>query len=151
MRLTRREGGGFLLVGAGAEPIEAVPDGNGLALRCGQRSGRARPAFGGRGAIVRWNDGDDEESGIVITWGDDATGPASVLLDDGRLLRIAAAGLAPARVEVTRWDVPGTYVEAAPDADGWRLVPTPAGKALGGLAEVALATGYEIGRRDAWF
>ena len=151
MRLTRREGGGFRLDGAGV-PVEGVPESGSIVIRSGERSWRMRPNASGSGAVGEPRDGAREDETLVITWPrDDASGAASVLLPDGQAFRVATAGLAHPTLEVSRWDGPGPYLAARPHDAGWSVELTPSGAAMDGSEEIVIATCFEIGRRDGWW
>ena len=142
MRLTGRDGGGFRLTGAGA-PVEGTLESGALVIVSGERSFRFETEASGGCAVG---------GAIVISWPqDDPAAASSVLLEDGRLFRVAARGLSQPEVDVRRWDGIGPYLVARPEAGAWSMQPTAAGEAMAGFEEIVIAACCEIGRRDGWW
>ena len=109
------------------------------------------------GRTATWAEIDDGSGDVaaVVTWeageAGDAGAPASLLLADGRLFRIALAALDPPAFHVGRYDLTGAYLSASSERGGWRIEPTVAGEGIASLHEIVIATCYEIGRRSGWF
>jgi hypothetical protein len=57
-------------------------------------------------------------------------GGSWVLLDDGRLFRIARRGPGETGLDLCGWETPGAYLTARPEGTGWSIAPTAAGTAL---------------------
>ena len=76
--------------------------------------------------------------------------PASVLLADGRLFRLAMMGASDPRVELGRWDVPGAYVVGRPVPGAWEWERTAAGAALVAPPELWILACAELLRLDGW-
>jgi len=152
VRLTRRRDGGFRMEGVGAAPIDGVPDDAGFVL-AGAGPWRLTWSATERGFIL--NDlagGASGEVGRTASIGlEPVLAPASVLLADGRLFRLAMIGASDPRVELGRWDVPGAYLLGRPESGGWDLERTAAGEALYAPPELWILACVEIGRLDGWF
>jgi hypothetical protein len=133
VRLTRLPGGGFRVGGVQETPIVA-------------------PTVAERGwLLTSIENGSEREAGWSTSSSAPVASPASVLLADGRLFRLAAVGLSDLRVELGRWDVPGAYVVGRPSEGGWELSRTAAGEALDAPPELWILTCAEIGRLDGWY
>jgi hypothetical protein len=152
VRLTRLPGGGFRVGGVHATPIDARPEAGGFAVD-GEGSWRLTPADAGRGwVLTRIENGTARDGGWSTTSSPPpVASPASVLLPDGRLFRLAAVGLSEPRIELGRWDLPGAYVVGRPLEGGWELSRTAAGEALDAPPELWILTCAEIGRLDGWY
>lgn len=61
---------------------------------------------------------------------DDARGTSYLLLDDGRLFRIAGRGPGETGLDLCGWETPGAYLTARPEDGRWRIAPTAAGELL---------------------
>jgi hypothetical protein len=139
--------------GAAATPVDGVPDGGGFKLA---------------GAVAAWRlSWSDEERGWLLSEETSTTlvevgrttsmgaeailSPASVLLADGRLFRLAMTGASSPRFELGRWDVPGAYLVGRSDGGAWELTRTAAGEAQNAPIELVILTCAEIGRLDGWF
>ncbi len=150
VRLTRLPGGGFRVEGAGAVAIDAVPDDAGFSVSGG---GAWRLAWSAseRGWILERKDAARSEAGRTTTIvPDQATGPSIVLLEDGRLFQLTPAGLSDPRVELSRFDVPGSYLVARRTDAGWGLERTTAGAALDAPIALWILVCAEIGRLEGW-
>lgn len=152
MRLTRRPGGGFRLEGPEWGPTEGAPDEAGYSVRGVERawSVRLRREEGCPPAWAEIDDGSGNGATVVTWQADDPGAPASVLLADGRLFRIALAEIDPPKLAVGRWDLTGAYLHASADEGAWRIETTVAGNGLPSLDEIVVATCFEIGRRAGW-
>src|SRR5512139_3237143 len=149
VRLTRRRDGGFRVDGLAAA-TDVVPRDGGFVIE-------GRPGW-----RLAWS---DAEHGWLLTDGEQArelgrttasgpgrtVAPSSVLLEDGRLFRLAWVGASEPRVELGRWDLPGAYLEGRPDAGAWELTKTPAGEAIDAGPELWILACAEIGRVDGWW
>ena len=152
VRLTRRPGGGFRVEGVSAAPIDGVPDETGF-LVTGAGTWRLTWSVAERGWLLhRLVGGLAEEAGqTTSSTPAPVSAPVSVLLEDGRLFRLAAIGLSDPRVELGRWDVPGAYVLGRHVSGGWELERTAAGVALEAPPELWILTCVELGRLDGWY
>ena len=56
-----------------------------------------------------------------------------LLLEDGRLFRIALEGPREPGYVLTGWETPGAYFVARPEPNGWRLEPQPSSWGLADL------------------
>lgn len=153
VRLTQRAGGGFRLDGAPAGPIEGAPESGAVVVRGGGRtwSVRLRRTDGRTCTWAEIDDGSGDGAAVVTWEAGDAGAPASLLLADGRLFRIALAALDPPAFHVGRYDLTGAYLSASSERGAWRIEPTVAGQGIASLHEIVIATCYEIGRRSGWF
>ena len=152
VRLTRRPDGGFRVDGVAATPIEGVPDDDGFAVT-GAGSWRLVWNATERGWLLhRLVGGQREEAGQTTASAPlPLAAPVSVLLEDGRLFRLAALGLSDPTVELGRWDVPGAYVVGHPVAGAWELERTAAGTALEAPPELWILTCVALGQLDGWY
>ena len=152
VRLTRRSDGGFRLEGALATPIDGVPDDTGFAVN-GPGSWRLTWIAAERGWVLhRLSGAQTEDAGQTTSSAPPPmAAPASVLLEDGRLFRLASFGMSEPRVELGRWDLPGAYVIGRPVAGAWELQRTAAGMALDAPPELWILTCVELGRLDGWY
>jgi len=152
VRLTRRPGDGFRIEGLAAVPIDGVPDDTGFVL-AGSGPWRLTWSATERGWLL--NDlagGSAVEVGRTTSIGlEPVLAPASVLLADGRLFRLAMIGASDPRVELGRWDVPGAYLVGRPTSGAWEFERTAAGEALFAPPELWILACVEIGRLDGWF
>ena len=151
MRVTRRPGGGFRLEGVSEAPIEAVPAATGFAVT-GGGSWHLTWEATERGWVLKRHDGAlSEEVGRTTSSSLGAVvAPASLLLEDGRLFRLAATGLSDPCVELSRWEGPGAYLVGRPSGGGWDLERTAAGLALDAPPELWILTCAELGRLEGW-
>ena len=152
VRLTRRPGGGFRMEGVAAAPIDGVPDDAGFVLS-GAGPWRLTWSATERGWLLNTLLGGPEGEVGRTTSSDlePVLAPASVLLADGRLFRLAMIGASDPRVELGRWDVPGAYVVGRPVSGAWELERTAAGVALEAPPELWILACVEIGRLDGWY
>ena len=60
-----------------------------------------------------------------------------LLLADGRLFRIVGRGPRDARFELLGWQMPGAYMIARPEPEGWRICPAPS---CGAIADTGVLT-----------
>ena len=102
------------------------------------------------GWVLRSRRGNDAEELGRTTRSREGDGglPASLLLDDGRLMRIVARMGHDSHVALIGDEVSGAYIEAAPRRDAWVLTRTAAGLelSLGTVGWLLLAA--EIARLD---
>lgn len=152
VRLTKLPGGGFRVDGVLATPLDAVPDGDGFMVG-GAGSWRLTWKVTERGWLLRRLSGDSTNEGEATTSSalPHGSAPISVMLEDGRLFRLAPVGLSELCVELGRWDVPGAYALSRPVAGGWDLERTAAGAALDAPPELWILTCAELGRLDGWY
>lgn len=152
MRLTRRAGGGFRLDGTPEGPIEGVPEADEFVVRGGGRTWnvRQRHEDGRKASCAEIDDGSGVGAAVVTWEAGDAGAPASLLLADGRLFRMALAELDPPKFHVGRWDLSGAYLSASSEGGTWRIETTVAGEGIASLHEIVIATCYDIGRRGGW-
>jgi hypothetical protein len=151
VRLTRLPGGGFRLEGVAETPIDALPGDTGFMVS-GGGSWRLAWNVSERGWLLKRQAGEISEDAGQTTASSlpQVIAPVSVLLEDGRLFRLAATGLSDPIVELTRWDGPGAYVAGRPVGGGWDLETTAAGAALDAPAELWILICAELGRLDGW-
>jgi hypothetical protein len=121
-------------------------------------------AAGGTAWQLRWSDeesgwllarsevdGSPSEAGrTTIGSNDGSHEPAALLLDDGRLFRLAMYGGSETRAELGRWDVPGAYAVGKAEAGGWTLELTTAGLELSAPVELWILTGAHLSRLEGW-
>lgn len=152
VRLTRRPDGGFRMEGVAATPIEGVPAAFGFVVT-GAGPWRLTWSVAERGWLLTSVETDPaEEVGRTTSVGlEPVLSPASVLLADGRLFRLAMIGASDPHVELGRWDVPGAYLVGRAAAGGWELERTAAGTALEPPTELWILACVEIGRLDGWY
>ena len=152
VRLTRRPDGGFRMEGVAEAPIDGIPDGAGFVVT-GAGSWRLTRIETERGWLLhRLVGGLAEEAGqTTASASSPVAAPVSILLEDGRLFRLAAVGLSDPCVELGRWDVPGAYVVGRPVPGAWELERTASGTALEAPPELWILTCVELGRLDGWY
>ena len=152
VRLTRRPGGGFRVVGVAATPIDGVPDAAGFVVTGAGPWGLAWNADERGWILNSLGAGSDREVGRTTAGGHEPViAPVSVLLADGRLFRLAMIGASEPRFEVGRWDLSGAYLVGRPTEGAWVLERTEAGMALEAPPELWVLTCVEIGRLDGWY
>jgi len=150
VRLSRRPDGGFRIQGVGQTPIEAVPDDGGF-LVTGSHACRLSWSDSERGWLLNQVVRPNDELGRTTSAGRErVASPASVLLADGRLFRLAMVGASEPHFALGRWDVPGAYAQARPEDGSWELTLTAAGEALSAPETLWILTCVEIARLDGW-
>jgi hypothetical protein len=151
VRLTRRPDGGFRLEGVAPTPIEGVPDDFGFGI-AGAGPWRLTWSATERGWLLTTLAGDPAiEVGRTTCFDlEQVLAPASVLLGDGRLFRLAMIGASDPRVELGRWDVPGAYLVGRPASGAWEWERTAAGAALFAPPELWILACVELLRLDGW-
>jgi hypothetical protein len=70
--------------------------------------------------------------------------PRFLLLDDGRLFRLALGRPRDGSFELSSWEVPGAYLQVLPRPEGWELVPAPACAGLGDLRALTVLAAAEL-------
>jgi hypothetical protein len=152
VRLTHRAGGGFRLDGAPGGPVEGAPEAGAFVVHGGGHtwSVRTKHEDGRRAGWAEIDDGSGNGAAIVTWEAGDAGAPASLLLADGRLFRMALAELEPPKFHIGRWDISGAYLSASSEGGSWRIETTVAGEGIASLHEIVIATCYDIARRGGW-
>ncbi len=152
VRLTRRPGGGFRILGVAATPIDGVPDAAGFVVTGAGPWGLVWNADERGWILNSLGEGFGRELGRTTAGGHEPMiAPVSVLLADGRLFRLAMIGASDPRFELGRWDLPGAYLVGRPMEGAWVLEKTEAGMALEAPTELLILTCVEIGRLDGWY
>jgi hypothetical protein len=67
-----------------------------------------------------------------------------LILDDGRLFRIALRGPRRPRFELLDREMPGAYLIASPETQGWTIRPTPACGGLKDIRSISILFAAEI-------
>ncbi len=127
-----------MLAAAGAPAVRVVPGASGWRIEGdpGMQDWtlrRAEPRIGGFLLV----DGERELGRTMGAGTDSGAGPRHLLLEDGRLFRIAWRGRREGALELSGWEAPGAYLRAVPDAGGWRVNATAAG---GGIPDIRVLT-----------
>lgn len=150
-QLERLDDGGFRLLDPRGLALTARPAPEGFRLPAGWLR-RRRDVAGGGFLLV---EGSEEEAAELGRTMRGATAPRTVdgvalLLDDGRLFEIRSA-IEDGRLgfELAGWEVPGAYVRAEPEGEGWTLSLTPAGTALPSVETVVLLFAAELADASA--
>jgi hypothetical protein len=150
VRLIRRPDGGFRIQGVAQTPIDAVPDRGGF-LVTGSEAYRLSWSDSERGWLLNQVSSSQDEVGRTTSTGSErVASPASLLLADGRLFRLALIGASEPHFALGRWDVPGAYAQAWPANGSWDLTLTAAGQALSAPETLWILTCIEIARLDGW-
>jgi hypothetical protein len=135
--------GGFVIEVEGQADVRVQPSGEGFSVT---RSGD-EPAWSMRfaeGGFVLADAGGHELARSSAVVGSRQGGPRFLLLDDGRVFRLALAR-APERIfELSSWEVPGAYLELHPRPGGWALVPTPACSGLDDVRSLTVLAAAEV-------
>jgi hypothetical protein len=127
--VTRLAGGGFELTAAGAPAVRVVPDTGGWRIEGdpgmqGWSLRRVEPRIGGFVLMQA-----EREIGRTMA-------SKEVLLEDGRLFRIVRQAQGEG-FELAGWEVPGAYLRAVAQGEGFRLEATVAG---GGIPDIRALT-----------
>lgn len=135
VRVTGSLDRGFAIESRDGSRIHGFPSGRRVRLEGTQADGwvLSTAEDGSEGFVLR--DGEDERAAEVgrttrTARSDDGMAPVFLLLQDGRLFRIAVFDPRSARIELHGWEVPGAYLRARPEPSGWSVARTPAGGAL---------------------
>ena len=82
---------------------------------------------------------------MPVVGGEGRAGLKFLLLDDGRLFRIALRGPRDGGFELLGWETPGAYIIARPEPNnGWSLIPTAACGGLTDLQAISVLMASEI-------
>jgi len=134
--VARQPHGGFTLGVRGGTIARIQPSGGGWRVEGDpeMQDWQLRRAESAEGFVV--SDGQRELGRTMIAFGiDGKSAPRQLLLDDGRLFRIRPRAPRTGGMELVGWEVPGAYLLARPDPDGWTIAPTAAS---GGIPDVRL-------------
>ena len=135
--LARLDNGGFVLETDGQPAIKVAPCGDGWSVtgiegRKNWTLQRADAEVGG--FVLQTSDGAAEAGRTMPLVGTGwTTGPRCLLLDDGRLFRIVRRGPRDDGFDLLGWEMPGEYLRARPEPEGWRLIGSAA---CSGLTEI---------------
>jgi hypothetical protein len=152
VRLAKRSDGGFRIEGVAQAPIDGVPAAAGFVLEGGASFGLEWNAAERGWILSSLAAGSRRELGRTTSWGHEAVvAPASVLLADGRLFRLAMIGASDPRIELGRWDLPGAYLVGRATRGAWELELTVSGTALAAPPELWILACVDIGRLDGWY
>jgi hypothetical protein len=147
--VSRRQDGGFAVLGARSGPARVVPDGDGWRVE-------GDPAIEGwtlgrtaSGLVVR--DGEREVGRTMTAIGMAASGaPRHLLLEDGRLYSIVPRAPREGGLELTSWEVPGPYLEACPSPAGFTIAPTVACRGIADIRALVLLLAAEVADAERW-
>ena len=132
--LVARPDGSFRLEWEGGQVLETVACAGGYEVRGGAGPDwwlQELPEYEAGWVLRRQRSGDAEELGRTTRAREGDGGlPASLLLEDGRLMRIVPRMGRQAHVALIGDEVSGAYIEAAPRQDAWVLTRTAAGLEL---------------------
>ncbi len=142
--------GGFSLESGGDDPIRVVPDGEGWTTEGRLAGWRLRRGESDAGGLVLSRPGSETEAGRATPTEPRRDGPGTsyLLLEDGRLFRVAPRGMRDGRWELLGWETPGAYWVASPEDDRWTLRPTPAGGELSDTDALMILFAAELLRND---
>ena len=123
--------GGFALHAEGHDSFSVTPERSGWVVAGSERLDGARLTRAASGGFVLCT-ADGAEAGRTsrLTPEDPVGGTSYILLDDGRLFRIARRGPGETGLDLCGWETPGAYLTARPEGAGWRIAPTAAGHEL---------------------
>ena len=145
--LSRLAAGGFSLEAEGSKPIRAEPFEDGWRLSApGTLDGFVlRPNDSGSGFVLEAARGGEAagQTSAPHGMGRDA-GLSYLLLADGRLFRIACRGPRDGRFELLGWEMPGAYMIARPEPQGWRIRPAPSCGAIADTEALSILFAAEI-------
>ena len=150
-RIVARADGGVVVEVDGGAAVELEPAPGGWRVRGLAGDGDwqvARVPDEGGGFRLRRSAADDDEGARTLrmpagTADREAQGH-HVLLEDGRLFRLAERGGRDARFELLSWEGPGPYLVARPTTGGWTIEPELSGGALGELRVLWVLMALEI-------
>ena len=146
MRLaTTREGGFRIEPGGGAAALAVSAAGDGWEVSQGPSGARwllERDRSYPGGFVLSDRRGGASSRTTREADGDGA--PSNLLAPDGRLFLIRRRGADAARFELSGWEVPGAYLVARPEGDGFDISLTDAGLKLDVAAEVLILFAAEI-------
>jgi hypothetical protein len=137
-RVLRLAEGGFVLDGGERYRVSAVADG--WRVEAGDEIDGWRIRRSGRhGFVLQRREDEGEVARTMPLVGAGAeSGLRFLLLDDGRLFRIAMRGPRDGCYELLGWETSGAYMTAHPETEGWNLRSTPAGSGLEDVRVIVL-------------
>jgi hypothetical protein len=132
--LARQEGGAFAIRVGGRPSIRADPAGDGWSVSGveGRRGWTLRRNDACGGGFLLRGPGAGGEAGrtMPLVGAGEMAGPRFLLLEDGRLFRIARRGPRDDGFDLLGWETPGEYFRARPEPEGWRIEASVAGRAM---------------------
>jgi hypothetical protein len=143
-QLARRDPeGGFVIEVDGQEHMRVRPTTRGFSVehRGGEPDWLLRSAEGG---FVLADAAGRELARSSAVVGSGPGSPRFLLLDDGRLFRLALGRPRDGIFELSSWEVPGAYMDVLPRPAGWELVPAAACAGLGDVRALTLLTAAEL-------
>jgi hypothetical protein len=146
--LTRTSRSGFRLQTPGRPAIRVEAAEGGWSIE-GAEPGRAwtlrRGGGGGAiGFVLAGADGSELGRTMPLVGSEADDGVRFLLLGDGRLFRLLGRGPRESGLDLTGWEVPGSYLGADPTPAGWSLNATPAGAGLGDVRVPAILMAAEL-------
>lgn len=134
-RVVRVKSGGFRVQGRGGPVWTAEPQGRGWCVAGIDVDSLGRWSLerpGPVGFVLRTPAGQESARTMPLV-GADGEGTRYLLLEDARLFRILRRPPRDDGFDLEGWEVPGAYMRAVPEEQGWRLIVEPAGAGLPGV------------------